>query len=216
MKGLFLYGLNCRNSIWDKMKHDFSEFDIDFAEYPHEVIKNAKSICDITKWVYDTYKNTKYDFIVGHSMGGIIALELAANHMIQSNCIIFIESNLRPAKEFYRNLMLPSNLELYGTFVMNMIKSESVFCSDALTKSLQEDFDYTSYLKEISCDVFGIYGDRGQENYNGRYDDLCLDEDTRKQITFKFVKDACHMPMVENPKALTSLIFESLRESNLM
>ena len=54
--------------------------------------------------------------------------------------------------------------------------------------------------------VHGIYGDRGVENYESRISDLCLDEDVEQRIQFHFVKDACHMPMVENPEGLAAIV----------
>lgn len=216
MKGLFLYGLHCTKSVWDPVKDRFSAIGAEYAEYPHEVLKEAQTVSDLTRWVYERYKDCRFDFIVGHSMGGIIALELAAVYSFPVSCVIFIDTNLKPANAFYRNLMLPANMEKYGQPVGDMLKSESAFSSGSLIQSLQDDFDYTAYLKRISCPIYGIYGDRGRENYDKRVVDLCLDAETVNRITFKFVKDACHLPMIEAPEALANLLYESLEEAELI
>lgn len=109
-KDLFLYGINCTVAIWDEVKDGFRDINATFVMYPHEITRNAHHVSDITKWVYETHGNDQFDFIVGHSMGGLIALELVAKYEVKCNSIIFIESKLRPAKEFYRNLMLPANM----------------------------------------------------------------------------------------------------------
>ena len=49
-------------------------------EYPHDVTQNAKKVDDITEWVYNNYGHHCYDAIIGHSLGGIIALQLIAEY----------------------------------------------------------------------------------------------------------------------------------------
>ncbi len=210
MRGLFLYGASCTGWIWDKIRNGLCGFETEYANYPHAVTQNAKSVSDVTSWVYEKYKFSGFDFIAGHSMGGIIALELLANYGFEAKNVILIDSNLRPAKEFYRNLMLPRNMEKYGRQVLDMIRSESEFYSEALKSSLQADFDYTGYIKNISCNIFAIYGDRGLESYDRRIDDLCLDDRIQKRIDFRFVNNACHLPMVENSGMLIEMIKDCL------
>lgn len=210
MRGLFLYGANCTLEIWDNIKDELENMNCDFLEYPHEITMHATGVEDITKWVYHKIRDERYDFIVGHSMGGIVALELVANYKVLCKKLIFIESNLRPANEFYRNLMMPSNMELLGEKVMSMIKSEAPYYSDNLSKSLQTEFDYSDYVRNITCEVYGIYGDRGEKTYSKRIEDLCLDNEINKKIIYRFVEDSCHMPMIENPNALIEIIKECL------
>jgi len=207
-KGLFLYGINCTLAIWDEVKDAFLDMDATFVEYPHEITKNAHRVSDITKWVYETYGKEQFNFIIGHSMGGLIALELVARYNVKCDNVIFIESNLRPAKEFYRNLMLPENIKKYGIKVKSMLKEEAPYYRDELKFSLQEDFDFTPYINEISSKIYGIYGDRGIDRYNRRIDDLCLDENIEEKIDFKFVRNSCHMPMIESPQELTDVLMK--------
>lgn len=210
-KGIFLYGINCTVAIWDEVKDAFPDMDATFVAYPHEITSNAHQVSDITNWVYETYGNNKFDFIVGHSMGGLIALELVARYKVNCDCIVFIESNLRPAKEFYRNLMLPANMLKYGNKIKNMFNNEAPYYRDELKFSLQQGFDFTPYINEITCKIFGIYGDRGLEHYSRRIDDLCLDTDVVKKINFRFVRNSCHMPMVENPQELTNILMKCVK-----
>ena len=207
-KALFLYGVNCTLDVWYEIKDAFPFMDIVFVEYPHEITQSAQSIKDITKWVYEKYGMEHFDFIIGHSMGGLIALELAAEYKVKCNTVIFIESNLRPAKEFYRNLMLPSNMDKFGEKLKEMFLNESTHYSISLKSSIQEDFDFTPYINEITCKIVGIYGDRGIEHYSKRIEDLCLDKQIEEKINFKFIKDSCHMPMIENPQGLIDTLME--------
>lgn len=207
-RALFLYGVNCTLDVWREIKDAFSFIDTVFVEYPHEITQNAQRITYITKWVYEKYGKEQFDFIIGHSMGGLIALELIAEYKVKCNTVIFIESNLRPAKEFYRNLMLQSNLDKFGEKLKKMFTNESPHYSNNLKSSIQVDFDFTPYINEISCKIVGIYGDRGIEHYSKRIEDLCLDKQIEEKIIFKFIKDSCHMPMIENPQGLIDILME--------
>ena len=149
MRGLILYGAKCTVGVWDALKGKLAIQDVTFVEYPHNITEKASSVSDITRWVYAAYGKESYDFILGHSMGGIIGLELAADYKLRCDKVIIIESNLKPARKFYRNLMLPSNMERYGDKIISMIKEESEYYSESLTEKLQEDFDYTNYVRKI-------------------------------------------------------------------
>lgn len=55
MRLMMLYGVNCTKHIWDYINPYLSNFEIDYAEYPHDVTRNAKKVDDITEWVYKSY-----------------------------------------------------------------------------------------------------------------------------------------------------------------
>lgn len=206
MKNLLLYGMNCDVHVWDRFLKDRNETEWDVVEYPHDMLEGAQSIQDITKWVYDNYKGIHYDAIIAHSMGGILALQLALEYAFDCDKIIFIETNLKPAAPFYRNLMTPENMQRYGEEVTCMLQKEAPFYSDAIRASLQDSFDYTSLVRHCPCPVYAIYGDRGQADYENRYQDLCLDENTLEHMDICFVENSCHMPMIENPEGLNTVI----------
>jgi len=212
MKGLVLYGAKCTIDIWKSFRKQMEAYDITYVEYPHFVTEKAEKFSDITKWVNHTYQMDTYDFILGHSMGGIIALELLSS--MQSNCnkCILIDSILRPTNEFYQNLMLPANMNYYGKQVLSMIEKESQYYSDSLKKYLQRDDDFTNYVTNINVSIYGIYGDRGNANYNNRIKDLCLPKEVAKCINFRFVKNSCHMPMIENPLELATIVKDIIAE----
>jgi pimeloyl-ACP methyl ester carboxylesterase len=211
MKGLFLYGANCTSQVWSGIKRFFSDFDITYVEYSHDITQSAQCVEDITRWVADKHKDEQFDFIVGHSMGGIIALELIANYEYKCDKVIFIESNFKPANLFYRNLMTNENMNLYGKNILKMIISEAQFYNENLKKSLQEDFDYTECIKNISNNIYGIYGDRGVSSYDKRIEDLCLDKSISQKIKFIFIENSCHMPMIENPQKLAKVILDIIK-----
>jgi hypothetical protein len=212
MKGLFLHGVNCTFSIWSRMRNHLAGVDADYVEYPHAVTAAANCVSDITNWVFGKFGSSHYDFVVGHSMGGIIALELAARFYLAFSQIILVDCSLRPANRFYRNLMTERHMEEYGGTVMQMMQEEAPYYQDSLKQSLKEGFDYTQYLKVLNQNVYAVYGDRGQKNYPGRVDDLCLDEETLGRIKLLFVENSCHLPMIENPSALANMISDIVHD----
>ena len=213
MKLLLLYGVNCTKEIWDYINPYFLDFEVDYVEYPHEVTAKANNVEDLTKWVYDTYHLIKYDVIIGHSLGGIIALQLAANYNMEFSKIIFLDTNLKPAEAFYRNLMTLENMEKYGNILSQMFDKERFFYRQELFKALQAEFDYTALLDNITQKIFGIYGDRGIPEYANRIHDLNLSDQSLERVNLIFIANACHMPMVENPQELSQVIHHIVRDA---
>lgn len=203
MRLLILYGVNCTRKIWDSFRPFLIDYEVDYVEYPHEVTLKAEKVEDLTKWVYENYHCNSYQAVIGHSLGDIIALQLAAKYKMNFENIIYLDTNLKPAKEFYRNLMTPEHMNQFGDEIVQMYNTERAFYTSKLLESIQNDeFDYTDLLKEIPQKVYGIYGDRGIPEYRNRICDLNLSDETLKKLELKFITNACHMIMLENPKQL--------------
>ena len=207
-----LYGVNCTKEIWNKFEPYFMDNEVDYVEYPHEVTQNAIEIEDITKWVYEKKSTESYDAIIGHSLGGIIALQLVSEYKMKVNKVICLDTNLKPAEVFYRNLMTQEHMNEYGDTILKMFEGERPFYNTELFASLQGEFDYSSYVKNIERPMYVLYGDRGVREYPNRIQDLNLQEDVLNRLRIKFVKDACHMIMIENPSELAVMLREILEE----
>lgn len=212
---MILYGVNCTKHIWDYINPYLINFEIDYVEYPHDVTQNAKKVDDITEWVYNNYGHHCYDAIIGHSLGGIIALQLIAEYKIKVNKIICLDTSFKPANEFYRNLMTQKNMEKYGKSILQMLSEEREFYTGELLKSIQDDFDYTNLVNEISQDIYAIYGDRGMPEYPAKIQDLNLSAQILNNLNLVFIHDSCHMIMVENPEQLSEIIKGILLNSRL-
>lgn len=207
MKNIYLYGANCTKAVWDDLQSLMHDPDALIIKYPHEITEQAETVTDLSRWVSDTYgKDLNGTCLIGHSMGGIIALELVTKFGVTCEKVILIETNLKPAEKFYRNLMTPENMRIHGDKIIPMIKAEAPFYSDKLKGSLQDDFDYTDLVRKSTVEIHGIYGDRGEANYKDRIADLNLGKDIENNINFHFIRNACHMPMVENPAALAAIL----------
>lgn len=202
--------LIAQKKVWNYIEPYFNNYEIDYVEYPHEITLQAINVEDITRWVYQKYHNNSYDAVVGHSLGGIIALQLASKYNMKFGEIIYLDTNLKPAEMFYRNVMTQENMLRYGDEIKKMFNEERQFYQKCFFDSIQVEFDYTNYLWNISKKVHAIYGNRGVSKYENRIKDLNLTEDILQKLDIRFVDNSCHMIMIENPKQLSKIINEIL------
>lgn len=171
---LLLYGVNCTDKVWDSLRPYLKKYEVDYVQYPHEITQKAKNVEDISRWVYENYHGQSYDAVIGHSLGGIIALQLASKYKMKFNKIIYLDTNLKPANEFYRNLMTDEHMNKFGKDILEMFKEERKFYTSSLFEVIQKEFDYTKYLKNITKKVYAIYGDRNKPDYKEKVTDLNL------------------------------------------
>jgi pimeloyl-ACP methyl ester carboxylesterase len=125
MRGLFLYGAGCRPCVWEDLMPLLGGVEALVCEYPREVTLNAHTVSDITRWVSSQYKSERLDFLVGHSMGGRVALSLVTEFALDCGKLILLESSPKPSGAFYRNLMTPAHMEAHGDKVLRMLKEEA-------------------------------------------------------------------------------------------
>jgi pimeloyl-ACP methyl ester carboxylesterase len=90
----------------------------------------------------------------------------------------------------------------YGEFITNMFEEEAKYYDKEFFHTFQVDFDYTHYLKNITAQIYVIYGDRGLPKYENKLSDLNLDDKILNKIQIRFISNSCHMMMMENPQEL--------------
>lgn len=210
MKLLLLYGVCCTQDIWNEFLPFLDTFEVTIATYPHTITEKANSVSDLSQWIHAHYDLNTYDLVIGHSLGGIIALQLASDYNTSFRHIFLLDSNLKPANAFYRNLMTEPNMQRYQDKVMPMLKEESQHYTKNLFDAIQGHFDFTAYLSAVKQPVTIFYGDRGVPNYNLRLSDLNLSDDIVNTTDIRFIKNACHMIMLENPEQLADEILSLL------
>lgn len=210
MKLLFLPGIGCTKEIWNSVKSYIKEYDCTFITYPRTVTKQVNSINDLADWLYNEIKDQGYDVIIGHSAGGLIALQLLNDYSYTTSKLVLVESNLKPAEVFYRNLMLNDTTKEYEC-IIKMLRSEMPYYTQTFQSSIQNDFDYTYLLNKLHIPVYVLYGDRGNPNYKNRFSDLCLDDNVLNQLNIRFVANSCHMPMMESPEEFSKILIKILK-----
>ncbi len=58
--------------------------------------------------------------------------------------------------------MTPEHMDEFGESIITMLQEERKFYTPELFESIQNEYDYTNYLQEITQKVYAIYGDRNQ------------------------------------------------------
>lgn len=206
MKGLVLCGAKCNSGIWDLVKPQLSDLELDYVDYPHDVLMASNSVRELSKWVAAQYGPYQYDVLIGHSMGGQVALEMLSQLIIQPQKVVLIESNPVPSGPFYRNLMTREHMNLFRDQVEIMFKKEGEFYQEKLLCSLQDGFDRTQNIRAYNGEVVAIYGDRERPGDIERYSELRLPEDIMSRMQIFFISHACHLPMLENPNKFSDIL----------
>ena len=106
---LLIPGYACRSWIWDssikKLKPSLSFKSID---WPTELTYAFSKLSDFTNWFANNHlKTTKqYDFLIGHSMGGIIAILASLEATFKIDQLILVESFVKPPVPFFQNILM--------------------------------------------------------------------------------------------------------------
>lgn len=209
MKGLFLYGAKCGPEVWARLRPHLTGIEATFAEYPAEALRRARSTADLAEWACDAFADRTYDFLLGHSMGGYVALQMAGRGFPAPR-LLLVESNPVPSGPFYRNLMTPEHMARFGDAVSAMFRRRETPYSGALLSALRDGFDFSDAALRLPREIRAIYGDRNRPDDPARDADLHLPAPLWQKLRPSFVPDACHMPMLENPPALAAAIRAAL------
>lgn len=214
MNGLFLCGYGCKAWIWEKVKEDFcsSKDDIKFIEWPAELISSFNNVSDFSMWVKDNFidEYEKYDFIVGHSMGGIVALMLSTMKNVNVKQIVLVESYLTSVPKFFQNVSMENSNQDIKEKVIGMLKQECKNYSSELSNKLK-DLDSTSLVEMSQSKIHCIYGDRGSKRKEAVLDELELAPNIKELIDIKIISNSCHFPMLENSEDLVKILDNILR-----
>lgn len=212
MRGIFLCGYGCKPWIWEDTRKLFNDKrdEISFIEWPTNLISNFSDISDFSRWVKDNYikENEFYDFIVGHSMGGLIALHMSTLEKVNIGHTVLVESYITSPGKFFQNILMENSSLMLKEKVINMLKEESKYYSPELSNKLK-DLDLTWMLNKINNKLHLIYGDRGINNKAIVLKKLGLNIKTQDHINIEIIPNSCHFPMIENSEELLK-IFKSI------
>jgi len=208
MKGLFLPGYACTSYIWEALEREINnDFNGNIIDWPTET-KRYDTIENFTEWIAKTYMSKdNIDYIVGHSMGGLVALNVARRISKIKN-IILLESYLHAPSPFFRNIVMDNTSDEIKSKILTMLKKEKENYSEVLKTKLK-DVNMVSSLKNINCKVNLIYGDRGINDKNRIKSELDLPVGLISNLHISIINNSCHFPMVENPEE-TKIILKKL------
>ncbi|QOR36464.1 alpha/beta hydrolase [Clostridium sp. 'deep sea'] len=202
---LFLSGYACKPLIWSKIKHSLNHIiEPDFLEWPKEQLANFTDINDYVNWVNDIVKSHNYHTVVGHSMGGLVALKLAEINL-NIKQVIFIESFIKSPQDFFQNLLMEHTNKKLKAKIITMLKKEQGLYSPILGSKLKQ-LNVTEQVLQLRCSLHAVYGDRGLNDYHAVEKELNWSAPLKDKIALWIINNSCHFPMLENPTDLAMLL----------
>lgn len=198
---LVLNGYACKSWIWDEINSNIKgQYKLDIVEWPNGKVSTFHDFDSYVRWITSEVLNTydKYDIIMGHSMGGLIALYLAKKFPEKIKDIILVESFVTPPNKFFQNLIHDEVSQDTINRVDKMLTKEKKFYSKELPNQFRE-LDLTEILRTLPCNIHAIYGDRGVHDTVGVTSELKWNEYIKEKVKVCSIHNSCHFPMLENP-----------------
>lgn len=210
LTGLFVPGYACRSDIWNAVRDEFDPaFETTLVDWPKPLAAGFGKVEDFSDWLSASYELNRYDFIAGHSMGGLVALQALAGLGQPKPKLILVESFLISPGPFFQNLVMPGTAPEVEAGIQQMLQQERDYYAPNLRQSLQ-NVDYTGQVTRLKTGIAAIYGDRGSHNAERVQRELGWPEMLMQKVPVRFVQDACHFPMVENPAQTAAWIHQIL------
>jgi pimeloyl-ACP methyl ester carboxylesterase len=201
---LFLYGIKCRPWIWQPLHELRAGADDIFVEYPHTVTESCLSTQELSQWVANNYfsQGEQYAAVVGHSLGGILALQLAQIPGVTLPKIVFLDSFLHSTTDFFHNLYLPTTAPALKSRIDTMLREENDHYAESLRAEIRRpDFDFVQPALQYTGELYGFYGDRGCGDPEYTFSQLNLPPELQAKLHLHTLANSCHFPMLENPGA---------------
>lgn len=166
-------------------------------------------LADVSDWLYSTLSPDEEDILIGHSLGGLAALDGAVRFSKNQATIILCESFLSSPRPFFQNLMMPDTDQAIFRAVMEMMATQRAYFSDELQRTLRA-VDLFDAALTPGLRLAAVYGDRGCNQPERVKEELAWPRVLRERIPLAIVRNCCHFPSLENPAgalaALRSLI----------
>lgn len=211
-KGLLLPGYACKSWIWEAVQNELKTIcQLEVLDWPTKLTSDFNSIEDFALWVRETMMNSDkiYDFVIGHSMGGLVALNVAETEVNRIEKIVLVETFITSPGSFFQNLMMEETSPELTEKVTSMLKEEQKYYSEQLIYQLKE-LDMTDFVMNLNCAVVALHGDRGCNDFAKVLSSLQWCNDLQLKVDMDLVSNSCHFPMLENPKELIDILKKQL------
>ncbi|NJO15004.1 MAG: alpha/beta hydrolase [Thioploca sp.] len=212
--GLGLCGYACTPWIWHRLiQYLTPPFDLQLVTWPTALLPHFHQVSDFVNWLIqdEKIKNYHYDFILGHSMGGVIAIQIAA-FLPKIEQIILLDSFVTPPTRFFQNRFEPSISKELQNQIINMLNLEREHYSPKLPDNLRA-INLSHLFSQLNCKITALYGDRGYSDLKQLTSQLRWSSELLNKIALYFVSHANHFPMLENPQETAKILYKILDRS---
>jgi pimeloyl-ACP methyl ester carboxylesterase len=206
---LFLPGYACTSDIWKdvEINIDKKNYIIKYVDWPKDKLKNFTTIEEFSNWVEQKYV-LKDSIVVGHSMGGLVAFDLA-KRIKEIKQIILVESFLKTPTKFFQNLFLDDASIKIKNQITNMLEEESKYYNQSLSSKLK-DLDLVSDIELIDASINCIYGAREEQCSNEVIEKLGINKENLSLLEIRTIPRSSHFPMIENFKDFNKVLLDLL------
>jgi pimeloyl-ACP methyl ester carboxylesterase len=206
LKVVFLPGYACTSRIWqqvcDALRPDYG---LTLIDWPLRSTPGFHDLTDFADWLFDCLGPDRCDVMVGHSLGGLVALQLLASGRIKIPKVILVETFLLPPDPFFQNLLLSRPSSTQEKMIREMLSHEETHYSPRLREAIR-DVDMSGPVHRIGGTIHALYGDRGCGNPAVILEKLHLTEGISAHLEVRTIPGSCHFPMVENPAGTASVL----------
>ncbi|MAT45621.1 MAG: hypothetical protein CL609_25095 [Anaerolineaceae bacterium] len=200
-KVLFLPGYACTSQIWQSIRENIDSIcSATYIDWPTHITPNFHQADDFANWLNSSIDPEQYDFIIGHSMGGVVTLRLTEIVEKFKPTIILMESFLTSPSPFFQNLILNQAASAPSLAIPEMLAQNKIHYSSKLGESLRK-LDLSQTVIHQKKKMVAFYGDRGSGSPERVQKELQWPDALFSCVDVTVVPNACHFPMVENPAA---------------
>ncbi len=197
---LFLPGYACTSAIWAPLREVLpAHHATTVLDWPRSATPGFHTPADFASWACTALGGRRFDCVVGHSMGGLVALELLASGAASVSHLVLVESFVVPPGPFFRNLVLREE-SVEAAWIKTMLDLEKPYYSPALAESLRQ-VDMTANVARLGLPVHALHGDRGCGDLERVRAELGWHAALAERVELSIIPGACHFPMIENPRA---------------
>lgn len=209
--GLGLCGYACTPWIWHRLTPYITPpFTLQFVSWPTALLPQFHTVSDFVDWLLQAeIKNHHYDFILGHSMGGIVAIQIAAA-VPKIGQVILLDSFVTPSSRFFQNFLAPPISKALQNQIINMLNLERPYYSTKLADNLRTT-NLSPLFSQLNCQVTALYGDRGYADRTQLTSQLQWSSELLTKIAVHFIANANHFPMLENPQTTAEILLKILK-----
>ena len=166
---ILIHGFGCDSRFWKPQVAALREFDLFVPDLPYHggptdgVEKTLEGLAD---WLVVAHLQSPA-VLIGHSLGGMIALQIVHDHPELVQGIVLVDSfpSLNLNNQFlpglYHHPMDVNVMAWIESTRKEILSQMSQEVYDEIWPSVH-NFDATPWLLQINCPVLGIYGGRGR------------------------------------------------------